>query len=101
MIILGLTAFHGDSSAALVRDGKLVAAAEEERFTRVKHWAGFPKQAIAYCHSEAGLDLGDVDHIAINQDSGAHLWRKALYVLGKRPTPALILERLRTRRGRE
>jgi len=42
VVILGLNAFHGDSSAALVRDGKLVAAAEEERFRRIKHWAGFP-----------------------------------------------------------
>ena len=49
MIILGLNAFHGDSSAALGRDGALVAAAEEERFRRVKHWAGFPRDAIAYC----------------------------------------------------
>ena len=55
MIILGLNAFHGDSSAALVRDGELVAAAEEERFRRVKHWAGFPSQAIAYCLREAGV----------------------------------------------
>ena len=49
MIILGLNAFHGNSSAALVRDGKLIAAAEEERFRRIKHWAGFPSHAIAYC----------------------------------------------------
>jgi carbamoyltransferase len=49
MNILGLNAFHGDSSAALIRDGVLVAAAEEERFRRVKHWAGFPSQSIAYC----------------------------------------------------
>ena len=55
MIILGINAFHGDSSAALVRDGALVAAAEEERFRRIKHWAGFPSQAIAYCLREAGL----------------------------------------------
>jgi carbamoyltransferase len=47
MIILGLNCFHGDSSAAIVRDGTLVAAAEEERFRRIKHWAGFPAQAIA------------------------------------------------------
>ena len=101
MNILGMNAFHGDSAAALVRDGKLIAAAEEERFLRVKHWAGFPAQAIAYCLREAGLGLADIDHIALNQDSGAHLWRKALYVLGKRPNPALILQRLRTRRDRE
>ena len=49
MIILGLNAFHADSSAALLKDGKLIAAAEEERFRRTKHWAGFPSRAIAYC----------------------------------------------------
>ena len=73
MIILGLNAFHADSSAALVRDGKLIAAAEEERFRRIKHWAGFPSQSIAYCLREAGLRLADVDHIAVNQDSRANL----------------------------
>ena len=55
MIILGLNAFHGDFAAALIRDGELIAAAEEERFRRVKHWAGFPSQAIAYCLREASL----------------------------------------------
>ena len=72
MIILGLNAFHADSSAALVRDGKLIAAAEEERFRRIKHWAGFPSQAVAYCLREAGVQLSDVDHIAFNQDNRAN-----------------------------
>ena len=54
-VILGINAFHGDSSACVLVDGRLVAAAEEERFRRVKHWAGFPSQAIAYCLREAGL----------------------------------------------
>jgi carbamoyltransferase len=54
MIILGINAFHADSSAALVRDGKLITAAEEERFCRTKHWAGFPQLAIGYCLREAG-----------------------------------------------
>ena len=76
MIILGLNAFHGDSAAALVRDGKLIAAAEEERFRRVKHWAGFPSKAIAYCLREAGLALSDVQHVAVNQDSRANFLRK-------------------------
>ena len=84
MIILGLNAFHGDSSAALVCDGKLVAAAEEERFRRVKHWAGFPSQAIAYCLREAGITLADVQHVAINQDSRANLFRKLAHLV----TPA-------------
>jgi carbamoyltransferase len=69
MIILGLNAFRGDSAAALLRDGVLVAAAEEERFRRFKHWAGFPAQAIAYCLREARISLADVDHLAVAYDS--------------------------------
>jgi len=100
MNILGLNAFHADSSAALIRDGKLIAAAEEERFRRVKHWAGFPSQAIAYCLRQGGLGLRDVDHVTLNQDSRANLLRKIAYVVTKRPDPTLILRRLRNRRQR-
>src|SRR5438034_3890022 len=100
MIILGLNAFHGDSAAALVRDGALVAAAEEERFRRVKHWAGFPSQAIAYCLREAGLRLADVQNVAINQDNRANLLRKLAYVFSHRPDLALILNRLKNRQAR-
>ena len=63
MRILGISAYYHDSAAALLVDGKPVAAAQEERFTRIKHDAAFPKNAIAYCLDEAGLDLDDVDHI--------------------------------------
>src|SRR5262249_27062131 len=101
MIILGLNAFHGGSAAALVRDGKLVAAVEEERFRRIKHWAGFPALAIASCLSQAGLTLPDVDHVAINQDSRAHLWRKLFYMARGGTSPRLALARLATRRKRE
>src|SRR5438445_12622806 len=80
LIILGLNAFHGDSSAALVRDGVLLAAAEEERFRRIKHWAGFPAQSIAYCLREAGLRLDDVAHVAVNQDSRANRMRRLAYL---------------------
>jgi carbamoyltransferase len=100
MVILGLNAFHADSAAALVRDGKLVAAAEEERFRRIKHWAGFPSQAIAYCLSEVGIRLSDVDHIAFNQNSRANLLRKIQYTLRNRPSINLVLGRLRNRRSR-
>ena len=100
MLVLGLNAFHADSSAALLRDGKLIAAAEEERFRRLKHWAGFPTRAIAYCLSEAGVQLSDVDHVAFNQDSRAHLLKKMRYVLTKRPDINLIINRLRNRRAR-
>src|SRR5271170_4512489 len=101
MIILGLNAFHGDSSAALVRDGVLVAAAEEERFRRVKHWAGFPSLSIVYCLREAGLRLADIDHVAVNQDGGANRFRKIAYLLSHRPNVGLVLDRVRTRRKRE
>lgn len=100
MIILGLNAFHGDASAALIKDGKLIAAAEEERFRREKHWAGFPTQAISYCLDEAGVALSDLDHIALNQDSNAHFLRKAAYLLARRPSFSLILSRLRNRSAR-
>jgi carbamoyltransferase len=101
MIILGLNAFHGDSSAALVQDGKLVAAAEEERFRRVKHWAGFPSQSIAYCLREASLRLADVDHVAINQDGRAHRVRKVAYLAAHPPEIGLVLSRLRNRGQRQ
>jgi carbamoyltransferase len=100
VIILGLNAFHADSAAALVRDGKLVAAAEEERFRRIKHWAGFPSQAVAYCLREANVQLSDVDHIAFNQDNRANLARKLIYLLTKPPDINLVLARLRNRRAR-
>jgi carbamoyltransferase len=100
LIILGINAFHADSSAALLRDGKLIAAAEEERFRRIKHWAGFPSQAVAYCLREARVQLSDVDHIAFNQDSRAHFMRKVAYFLTEHPNINLVLHRLRTRRAR-
>ena len=101
MIILGINAYHADSAAAVVRDGKLVAAAEEERFRRVKHWAGFPSQALAYCLDEAKLNLADVDHIALNQDNRANLVRKVIYFAVRRPSIGLVLKRLANRRKRE
>ena len=101
MLILGLNAFHGDSSACIVCDGTLIAAAEEERFRRLKHWAGFPSQAIAYCLNEGAVTLADVDHIAVNQDSNVHLGRKIAYLVRQLPDPALVLQKIRTRRHRE
>ncbi|MBU6299544.1 MAG: carbamoyltransferase, partial [Alphaproteobacteria bacterium] len=101
MYILGLNAFHGDSAAALIRHGRLIAAAEEERFRRVKHWAGFPLHAIAYCLREAGMSLSDVDHIALNQDNHANLGRKLAYLIHRRPSSAFVLQRLRNRTRRQ
>jgi carbamoyltransferase len=99
--ILGLNAFHGDSSACLIKDGAIVAAAEEERFRRIKHWAGFPSEAIRYCLAEAGISLADVAHLALNQDSKANLGKKLAYTLVKRPDLGLVLDRIRNKRERE
>jgi carbamoyltransferase len=101
MNILGINAFHGDSSACLIRDGVLVAAAEEERFRRIKHWAGFPSESIKYCLAEAEIALADVDHVAINQDSRASLGRKIWYTLTQRPDLRMVLDRLRNKRKRD
>jgi carbamoyltransferase len=95
--ILGLNAFHADSAACLVKDGALLAAAEEERFRRIKHWGGFPSEAIRYCLAEAGIGLDDVAHVAINRDSRANLWRKIAYVIARRPSVELVMSRLRNR----
>ncbi|MEW6324884.1 MAG: carbamoyltransferase N-terminal domain-containing protein, partial [Nitrospirota bacterium] len=97
MIILGINAYHADASAAILVDGKLVAAAEEERFRRVKHWAGFPAEAIRYCLAEAGVAIGQVDHVAISRDPRAHLFKKAWFALTHRPNPAYLIDRLRNR----
>jgi carbamoyltransferase len=99
-IILGINAYHGDAAAAVVVDGRLVAAAEEERFRRVKHWAGFPSEAIRYCLAEAGAGLGDIDQVAMNSDPRANLARKLGYALGRRPDPRLLRDRLRNARRR-
>lgn len=63
MIVVGISAFYHDSAAVLLRDGGVVAAAEEERFSRIKHDASFPSRALAYCLTEAGVSLADVDHL--------------------------------------
>ncbi len=95
--ILGLNAYHADAAACLVKDGELVAAVEEERFRRVKHWGGFPSESIRYCLKEAGIGLGDVDHVAANSDNTANRWRKLAYVLTSGVKPGYVLSRLRAR----
>jgi carbamoyltransferase len=88
MIILGINAYHADSSAAIFVDGKMIAAIEEERFRRVKHWAGFPNMAIEFCLKEAGINLENVDHIAIGRDPKAKFFKKLLF-LAKHPNGSL------------
>jgi len=85
MNIVGVNAYHGDVSAVLVSDGRLIAAVEEERFRRIKHCAGFPSNAIAECLRLGDLTGRDVDVIAISRSPRAHAWRKALFLLRHRP----------------
>jgi carbamoyltransferase len=100
VLILGINAFHGDASACVIRDGQLVAAAEEERFRRVKHWAGFPSEAVEFCLDAVGARLDELDHIAVNQDTKANLGRKIAYTVGARPDLGLVLDRIRNKRER-
>jgi len=81
MNILGLNAYHGNASAAIVCDGKLIAAVEEERFNRVKYAAGFPAAAARYCLQAAGLKLSEIDHVAVPRDPYARLATKLFYAL--------------------
>ncbi len=79
MMVLGINAYHGDASAALIRDGKLIAAAEEERFNRQKHCAGFPTRSICYCLEAAGASIEEVEHVGISRDPAAHLHKKVMF----------------------
>ena len=95
MYILGINAYHGGASACLINDGQLIAAAEEERFERVKYWAGFPVHAIRYCLDEAGITPYDLDHVGISRNPGAYLHKKVLFALRRRPKLDFIKDRLK------
>jgi carbamoyltransferase len=96
MYILGLNAYHADSSAAIFKDGVMIAATEEERFTRVKHWAGFPEQAIRFCLREAGISLHEVAYITIGRDPKAKFMNKMNYL---RKNPSLVFGAIRRYRN--
>jgi carbamoyltransferase len=93
--ILGINAYHGDVSAVLLKDGELVVALEEERFRRIKHWAGFPTLAIKKCLEVAGISGREIAHVTVSRDPKANLLRKGLYALSKRPGISLILDRVK------
>ena len=100
MYILGINAYHADSSAAIFQDGKMIAATEEERFRRVKHWAGFPSMAINFCLKEAGIGLSDLDHIAIGRDPYAKFLKKIIFLL-KNPSGGWEAVRDRVRNAKK
>jgi len=98
--ILGINAYHGDASACIIHNGQLIAAAEEERFLRVKHWAGFPKEAITFCLGEANISLSDVSVVAVNSDPKSNFLKKIVHVVKHRVGFDLIKERLNNAQAR-
>ena len=98
--ILGINAFHADAAAALVENGKIIGAVEEERFRRIKHWAGFPTEAIKWCLAEAGIRISEIDHIAINTKPNAHKLRRFLYVMQTRPDLKFLIKRWKNKKER-
>ena len=83
LYILGINAYHGDAAAAIISDGKLIAAVEEERFNRVKHCAGFPAESVRYCLRAAGIGIEEVEHVGISRDPSAHLHKKILFAAAR------------------
>src|ERR1035438_8016653 len=98
MLILGLNMFHADSSAAIVENGKILFAVAEERLNRRKHYGGFPALAVKACLDAAGAKIGDVQHVAVGQDSDANLAKKVQYALAN---PAKILNFIKMRQRKE
>jgi carbamoyltransferase len=98
-LILGLNAYHGDAAAALLRDGQLVAAVEEERLRRVKHWAGLPVLAARACLDIAGVGPGALDAIAVNRRPGGAPGAKLRFALARPAALARVPGRLANRRA--
>ena len=98
MLILGLNMFHADASAAIVLDGEIKFAIAEERLNRRKHFGGFPALAVKACLDAVGAKISDIEHVAVGQDSNAHLAKKVQYALAN---PAKILNFIRLRQRKE
>tara|TARA_B100000902_G_scaffold392929_1_gene446220 strand:+ start:68775 stop:70499 length:1725 start_codon:yes stop_codon:yes gene_type:complete len=93
MYILGINAFHGDSSASLLKDGEIICAVEEERFRRIKHWAGFPSESIKFCLEDSGISIDDIDYITISRDPKSNFLKKILYSIKYRMNISTIIDR--------
>src|SRR5436309_11027133 len=98
MFILGLNMFHADASAAILDDGKVAFAVAEERLNRHKHYGGFPSLAVKACLDAVGAKITDVAHVAVGQDSDAHLAKKVQYALAN---PAKVLNFIRLRQHKQ
>src|SRR4051794_4794757 len=98
MLILGLNMFHADASAAILDDGKVVFAVAEERLNRHKHYGGFPSLAVKAFLDAVGAKITDVAHVAVGQDSDAHLAKKVQYALAN---PAKVLNFIKMRQRKQ
>lgn len=94
MYILGINAYHGDSSACIIKDGELIVATEEERFRRIKHWAGFPTKAIEFCLKDAGISVEELDYITISRNPSANLHKKIMHSFKNLVSFSAIKDRL-------
>jgi carbamoyltransferase len=94
MYILGINAFHGDSSACILKDGVVLCASEEERFRRIKHWAGLPTESIKFCLKDTGINIKQVDHITVSRNPNANLFKKIIHSLKNRVSLSVIWDRL-------
>jgi carbamoyltransferase len=95
MYILGLNAYHGDAAAAIFRDGQLIAATEEERIRRIKHWAGLPTEAIKFCLREAEIPATALDIITVSRDPIAKLTHKVSYLAKTRKLTSQVSSRVK------
>ena len=94
MYILGINAYHGDSSACILKSGVVIAATEEERFRRIKHWAGFPSEAIKFCLQEAEISVEELDFVTISRNPKANLSKKVIHTLRNKVGFKTIFDRL-------
>ena len=81
MNILGINYYQNDSSACLIKNGELVAAAEEERFVRIKHFSGFPKNSMEFCLDYGKIKISEVDYVALNYNPNSNFKEKITYSL--------------------
>ena len=97
MNILGINAYHPDSSACLIVDGKIKIAIEEERINRIKHWAGFPINSIKYSLENQNLKINDIDYIAINQNLSSNFFNKIKFTILNKPNFSFYFEKLKNK----
>lgn len=100
MIILGINAFHPDSSACLVIEGKLKIAVEEERLNRIKHWSGLPLLSINECLKNENIELSDVDYVAINSNYLSNLFYKLKFILFNNPELENLLSKIKNKNNK-